>query len=191
FPDLPSVLADATQLRQVVMNLITNASEAIGELSGSVTLSTGVMDCDVAYLKGAVDYSNNAVGPGQYVYLEVSDTGCGMDAETVPRIFDPFFTTKFMGRGLGLAAVMGIVRGHKGAIRISSEPGKGTTFRVLFPASGAAVPAVQSEPAVVPGRSTGTVLVVDDEETIRKLAQRMLEYSGCSVLLAGGGREAI
>jgi len=125
-------MADATQVRQVVMNLITNASEAIAEISGVVTLTTGVMDCDDTYLRGAVGY-NDLHPAGQYVYLEVADTGCGMDPETLSRIFDPFFTTKFTGRGLGLRLSWGsyaVIRGFAGLF----GKGRGTTFKILLPA---------------------------------------------------------
>ena len=173
--DLPSVMADATQMRQVVMNLITNASEAIGEASGVVTLSTGAMDCDERYFAGVVGDSESHPA-GQYVYLEVADTGCGMDHETQRKIFDPFFTTKFTGRGLGLAAVLGIVRGHKGAVRVYSEKGKGTTFKILLPAHdrGAIAPAPGQE-GVTSWRGHGLVLLADDEDSIRTLGRRLLE----------------
>ena len=130
---VPAVVADVTQLRQVVMNLITNASDALGDAAGIVTLETGTVLADRAML--ASTYLNEPLPAGPYVYLEVTDTGCGMDPATSARIFEPFFTTKFTGRGLGLAAVLGIVRGHKGAISVQSIVGKGTTFRVLLPAS--------------------------------------------------------
>ncbi len=191
FADLPCVMADATQMRQVVMNLITNASEAIGAASGVVTLSTGVMDCDQAYLATVVDdHGTHPAGP--YVYLEVSDTGCGMDSETVARIFDPFFTTKFTGRGLGLAAVLGIVRGHKGALRVYSEKGRGTTFKILLPVH------EQTTPVAKPGqeeewswRGTGLILLADDEDSIRSMGRRLLERAGFEVVVAADGREAI
>jgi CheY-like chemotaxis protein len=191
FSNLPSVMADATQMRQVVMNLITNASEAIAEVSGVVTLSTGVMDCDDEYFKGVVGDSEFHPA-GQYVYLEVSDTGCGMDPETMSRIFDPFFTTKFTGRGLGLAAVLGIVRGHKGALRVYSEKGRGTTFKILLPAHHQPAPAVDSpnNDARV-WRGKGLVLLVDDEESIRSMGRRMLERAGFKVIVAADGREAL
>jgi PAS domain S-box-containing protein len=191
FPELPSVMADVTQLRQVVMNLITNASEAIAEVSGVVTLSTGVMDCDDEYLKGAVEDSE--VHPaGQYVYVEVSDTGCGMDTETLNRIFDPFYTTKFTGRGLGLAAVLGIVRGHKGVVRVYSEKGRGTTFKILLPAHYQPAPtaALSSEPSKV-WQGHGLVLLADDEESIRSMGRRLLEKAGFEVVVAADGREAV
>jgi len=187
--DLPVIQADAAQMGQVVMNLVINASEALGEQDGVIAVSTNALPCNAKDLVG--------MGPGQdlpeglYVCLEVGDTGCGMDQQTLAKIFDPFFTTKFTGRGLGLAAVHGIIRGHKGAIQVSSEPGKGTTFRVLLPASGPANPAVPSEPAAISARGSGTVLVVDDEEVVRTLAERMIEQAGFSVLAASGGREAI
>jgi CheY-like chemotaxis protein len=189
--DLPSVMADATQMSQVVMNLITNASEAIAEASGVVTLTTGVMDCDDAYLKSAVGDGGKHPA-GQYVYLEVSDTGCGMDPETMSRIFDPFFTTKFTGRGLGLAAVMGIVRGHKGALRVYSEKGQGTTFKILLPAHRRAPQEVGIEgspPRTWTGH--GLVLLVDDEESIRSMGRRILERGGFEVVTAADGSEAV
>ena len=130
--DLPPVEADPSQIRQIVMNLITNASEAIGDRSGVITVSVGATRCRRE--APARDRTDDDIAPGLYVHLEVTDTGSGMDAETRARIFEPFFTTKFTGRGLGLAAVLGIVRAYKGALTVYSEPGKGTTFKVLFPA---------------------------------------------------------
>lgn len=191
FQDLPSIMADATQLRQIVMNLITNASEAIADVSGVVTLTTGVMDCDEAYLKGVVGDSEPHIA-GQYVFLEVSDTDCGMDSETLNRIFDPFFSTKFTGRGLGLAAVLGIVRGHKGALRVYSEKGHGTTFKILFPAYHQVAPSLEIEAALPDAwRGRGLVLLADDEESIRSMARHLLERAGFDVLVASDGREAV
>ncbi|MBE0611604.1 MAG: PAS domain S-box protein, partial [Dehalococcoidia bacterium] len=143
-PNLPPIEADATQVRQVIMNLITNASDAIGERSGVISISTGMQYADRAYL--AESYLDADLPEGDYVYIEVADTGEGMADETRVRIFDPFFTTKFTGRGLGLAAVLGIVRGHRAAIKLYSESGRGTTFKVLFPAAAAtaALPAPQA-----------------------------------------------
>jgi PAS domain S-box-containing protein len=131
---LPTVEADATQMRQIVMNLVINASEAIGDKSGVIAITTGCVECDKSYLKDARLDEN--ITEGLYVYLEIADSGCGMDRDTLAKLFDPFFTTKFTGRGLGMAAVLGIVRSHKGAIKVYSEPEKGTTFKILLPASG-------------------------------------------------------
>jgi len=131
--DVPAVEADVAQLQQVVMNLVINASEAIGDSPGRITITTGCMECDREYLGSC--WLVEGVPEGRYVFVEVADTGCGMDAETVGRMFDPFFTTKFLGRGLGMAAVLGIVRGHRGAIRVQSAVGEGTSLRVLLPAS--------------------------------------------------------
>jgi PAS domain S-box-containing protein len=188
---IPPILADATQVRQVVMNLITNASEAIGNRSGMITLSSGAMDCDEKYLASVVGDSG-VHAPGQYVYLEVADTGIGMDRDTMERIFDPFFTTKFTGRGLGLAAVLGIVRGHKGALRVTTERGKGTRFRVLFPAHHDTTQH-NEEPPVRPEawKGRGLVLLVDDEETIRSMGRHLLERAGFEVMTACDGREAL
>jgi two-component system cell cycle sensor histidine kinase/response regulator CckA len=128
---LPPIEADAGQVRQVVMNLAINASEAIGDGSGQITIRTGVTECDHDQLNQF--YLDPKIEPGTYVFLDVTDDGCGMSKETIARIFEPFFTTKFTGRGLGLSALLGIVRGHRGAVRIYSEVGRGSTFRVLFP----------------------------------------------------------
>ncbi len=187
--NLPSVDADAAQLRQVVMNLIINASEAIGERSGVINLSTGAMDCDRAYLSEA--WLDEQLAEGMYVFIEVADTGSGMDALTRSRIFDPFFTTKFTGRGLGLAAVLGIVRGHRGAIKVYSEPGQGTTFKVLFPVGLGAD--ARNEPSQVRGlyAGKGTVLLVDDDESVRAVGRKMLERIGFLVITAADGAEAI
>ncbi len=187
---LPAVNGDVSQVRQIVMNLITNASDALGEQNGSITIRTGLIGVDPQYL--ADTYVNESLPEGPYVFVEVSDTGCGMDAATRARIFDPFFTTKFTGRGLGLAAVLGIVRGHHGAIKVYSEPGMGTTFKVLLPA---AVGAAQAVSAPAPARETwhsgGLVLVVDDEEGVRTVAQGVLERCGFNVIEASDGREGV
>jgi len=187
---LPAITADATQIRQIVLNLITNASEALGEEGGVVSVATGVMDCDRAYL--GCTYLDDDLPEGRYAYLEVADTGCGMDDGTLEKIFEPFFTTKFTGRGLGLAAVLGIVRGHQGAINVYSEPGQGTAFRVLFPAlDEPAASESQNDQDPKDIRGTGTVLLVDDEERVRRVGRRILERMGFTVLTARDGREAI
>ena len=189
-PELPAVEADAAQIQQIVLNLITNASEALGENGGTVSVRTGVIVCSSEYLAGA--WLSPALPAGRYVRLEVIDNGCGMTEETRRKIFDPFFTTKFTGRGLGLAAVLGIVRGHKGAIEVCSERGKGTTFQVLFPESAAPVPAPGIEGEGEDGwTGSGTVLLVDDEDAVRRVADHMLRRLGFSVLTAGDGREAV
>lgn len=131
-PELPPIQADREQIQQVIINLITNASEAMNGLPGTITLSTGVIDCDQVLLARSI--IDEIPPPGRFIYLEVTDTGCGMDEETKRRLLEPFFTTKFPGRGLGMSAVMGIVRMHRGAILLESAPGRGTTFRVLLPA---------------------------------------------------------
>ena len=188
--NLPAIEADATQLRQVIMNLVINASEAIGEQSGLITISTGAMECDRAYLSET--WIDEGLSEGLYVFLEIADTGCGMERATVSKIFEPFFTTKFTGRGLGMAAVLGIVRGHKGAIKLYSECGKGTDFKILLPAAGRAFTRqTEAAPHTETWQTTGTVLLVDDEGTIRELGTEMLQELGFDVLTAGNGREAL
>ncbi len=187
---LPAVEGDPSELRQVVMNLITNAAEAIGDETGVITVRTGMLEADRQYL--ATTYLAEDVPAGTYVCLEVSDTGCGMDEQTKARIFDPFFTTKFTGRGLGLAAVLGIVRGHRGAIKIYSEPGRGTAFKVLLPCS--QQPAVDLETKDEPisdWDGSGAILVADDEEVVRAVSRKTLEGQGFTVLTAANGPEAL
>ncbi|MCX5757630.1 MAG: response regulator, partial [Candidatus Hydrogenedentes bacterium] len=187
---LPTIEADATQIRQVIMNLIINASEAMGDKDGMVSVTTGVMDCDQQYLQETRFHGEPRTG--RHVYLEVTDTGCGMDAVTMEKIFDPFFTTKFTGRGLGLAAVLGIVRGHRGGLKVYSEVGKGTSFKILFPAvSGQAEAPCAESAADGLWRGHGTVLLVDDEAITRTVASRMLECLGFAVLIANDGRQGL
>ncbi|MET0792713.1 MAG: response regulator, partial [Polyangiaceae bacterium] len=182
--DLPAVSADIAQVQQIVMNLVINGAEAIGDQRGTVLVTTGMQVIDEFYVQSL--FSREGVETGTYVYLEVHDTGCGMDEATKPRIFDPFFSTKFTGRGLGLAAVLGIVRGHKGAIKVYSSPGKGTTFKVFFPASGASPTRPAHEDTSF--RGEGLALVIDDDQGVREAASRLLQFFGFSVLQAVDGR---
>ena len=186
--DLPGVEADRGQLQQVFMNLAINAAEAIGS-EGLITVGTGVQDVDEPYLRLHPELA--ALASGRYVCLDVRDTGCGMDEATKAKIFDPFFSTKFTGRGLGLAAVSGILRGHKSGITVSSAPGKGSCFTVLFPAITRATGKGQVVGREASLQGTGTVLVVDDEQVVRELARRALERHGYTVLMADGGASAI
>ena len=188
--DLPTVEADVNQIRQVVMNLITNASEAIGKKKGTISISTGTMNATRDYL--ALSYLDDGLPPGRYVYLEVTDSGCGMNEKTQSRMFDPFYTTKFTGRGLGLAAVIGIVRGHRGAIHTNSRPDRGTSIRILLPCSGKAPQQLTAtESAEQYWQGVGTILVVDDVETVRNIATRMLQHHGFTVMTAADGYEAL
>ena len=187
---LPAIEADATQLRQLLMNLVVNAGEAVGDAAGSIAVRVGVRECDRAYLAGGVLGSEIPEGP--HVSREVADTGCGMSGETQEQMFEPFFTTKFTGRGLGLAAVLGIVRGHHGTILVTSEPGRGTRIEVLFPPTTQPAMAPQvPAPAPPAWRGEGTILVVDDEASIRAGASQVLEHEGFTVLMAADGHEAV
>ncbi|MGB8167416.1 MAG: PAS domain S-box protein [Chthoniobacteraceae bacterium] len=185
---LPVVLGDATQLRQVIMNLVINASEAVGEKSGFIGITSGMTRADRAYLAGS--HFAPDLPEGDYVFIEVADNGGGMSPELQARIFDPFFTTKFTGRGLGLAAVLGIVRGHRGALKVFSEEGWGTTFKILLPCAEGVAEATETEATSTAGwRGQGHVLVVDDEETVRVTTARMIEACGFTTRLAADGRE--
>jgi two-component system cell cycle sensor histidine kinase/response regulator CckA len=188
--DVPLIEADAGQIQQVIMNLVINGSEAVGPTeNGTVLVTTGVQMVDEHYLLSTVGESAG-LKPGMFVSLEVHDTGCGMDQLTMSRIFDPFFTTKFMGRGLGLAAVQGIVRGHSGTIKVYSRPGNGTTFKVLFPATeGLAQP---KAPLIAPALARDQlILVIDDEDIVRRTAKSMLERNGYTVVVAENGEEGV
>jgi len=188
--NLPAVEADSAQIQQVIMNLVMNASDAIGEKSGVISITTGLMKVDSAYL--ASSSINDVLPEGSYVYLEISDTGCGMEASVQERIFEPFFTTKFTGHGLGMSAVLGIVRGHQGTINVSSQLNSGSTFKVLLPICA-------QLPETLPPNSessqkeqvSGTILIVDDEESIREIAVVILEEMGYSTLTAVDGEHAV
>jgi PAS domain S-box-containing protein len=186
-PDLPLIDGDATQLRQVIMNLITNASDALGDRTGRITITLG------ALRTGQQTPCLAGIPPeGESVFLEVTDTGTGMEPDTLQRIFDPFFTTKFTGRGLGLAAVLGIMRGHHGAIQVTSQPDRGTTFRLFFPRSDTLVdPQLWVDRPAQAYQSQGVILVVDDEEAVRSVASATLERCGFTVQTAANGRDGL
>ncbi len=186
---LPGIDADPGQLQQIVMNLVINGAEAIAPEGGIVLVRTGVQEVDGQYIE-TMSSAGELLRPGQYVMLEVHDTGSGMSDETLSKIFDPFYTTKFAGRGLGLSAVLGIVRAHKGALKVYSKPGSGTTFKVLFPASASTV-GLQLPPVARDATGSGTVLVVDDEETVRQAARHTLERYGYKTLTAEDGADAV
>ena len=194
---LPPIEGEPNQIQRLINNLVVNASEAIGANAGSVTLRTGVMDCDEAYLSQS--RLEKKPESGRFVFLEVADTGCGMDAETQHKLFDPFFTTKFWGRGLGMAEVMGIIKGHHGAIIVDSEIGKGTTVRVLFPLSeklqdsSVQVKGVIETKPSVPASPTGrkSILVVEDEEMVRGLVTSRLKVLGYLTITASDGEEGV
>ena len=197
--NLPAIKGDAAQLRQIVVSLITNAAEAMRDKDGAIRVATGLMHGDRAFLDDVLDTvrasQEEPLPVGAYVFLEVVDNGCGMDPEVQKKMFDPFFTTKFTGRGLGLAAVLGMVRGHRGTIKVRSAPGQGCHVRILFPVapvSGEAEPAPSvSAPADAAARPRPTILLVDDEEAVRVVCRRLLEHLGCDVLLAADGPAAL
>ncbi len=188
---LAPVLGDAKQIQQVVINLVTNAGEAIGTRPGMVQLRTGVTCCDRAFLHETL--KSASLPPGDYLFIEVVDDGVGMDGKDIERICDPFFSTKFAGRGLGMAAVSGIVRGHCGAIQIESESGEGTALRVFLPVarSGEAVENQSMDEESTEDDEGGLILLADDETPVLNLARQMLEHLGHEVLAAQDGSEAM
>ncbi len=191
-PDLPVARADPRLVSQVFLNLLTNASEAVESRSGSagrIVVRVGSVEADRGRLSKLI--LGDELPEGRYVHFEVQDDGCGMDAETRARIFDPFYTTKFTGRGLGLAAVLGIVRKHRGAIEIESEPGRGTRVRVLWPEAGGAASHAPGGAGRATPRSGGTLLVADDDEGAREIMCETLSRAGFEVLQAGDGGEAV
>ncbi len=189
---LPRFSGDATQIRQVFMNIVLNAAEAIGDDAGLVTISTGARPYSEEDLRRML-LAPAEPTPGTYVFFHVADTGCGMDQATLERLFEPFFTTKFTGRGLGMSAVLGIMRGHKGGLSVQSTPGRGTSFTVLFPAAHPLDEAGMVRPVETRHgwKGTGCILVVDDEDLVRNSAKRMIETIGFTVLCARNGRHAM
>jgi PAS domain S-box-containing protein len=188
--DLPAIEADSTQVTQVILNLVINASDSLEGGDGRITVRTGVAQMDEVARSRV--FLGEQLADGPHVFVEVSDSGVGMDAETQSKIFDPFFTTKFVGRGLGLASVLGIVRGHGGAVSVASTPGTGTVVRVLFPASAGCVRPTAATAVPEPREpSGGTVLVVDDEPDVRDLTGELLRRLGFEVVMATSGDEAV
>ncbi|HJU83649.1 MAG TPA: PAS domain S-box protein [Holophagaceae bacterium] len=187
---LPAIEVDAAQIQQVVMNLVINAAEAMGGTEGTIRLSTGMERLDAEAIRGL---QGGEARPGEFVFLRVADTGCGMDEETLARIFEPFFSTKFTGRGLGLSALLGIVRGHGGGLRVRSSLGDGTVFTVYFPAAQGPIaePAPAPGPAVSEKAGSGLVLVVDDDDMVRAVARQSLEMYGYEVIEAADGAQAL
>ncbi len=187
---IPAVEADITQLRQVIMNLVINASESLEDREGVIRVSTGKRKCSADYLHHV--WNPDELPAGEYVYLEVADEGCGMEAAVVERIFDPFYSTKFTGRGLGLPAVLGIVRGHRGTIRVKSKKGRGSVFTVLLPALEKATgkPGETMEPSPE-WQARGRVLLVDDEEAVLEVTREMLQRLGLEVITARDGLQAL
>jgi PAS domain S-box-containing protein len=186
---LPTIQGDRSQMRQVIMNLLTNASESLGDQSGTITLRTYLRDFPTEELMSLEP--PRYLPSGSYVVLEVRDTGCGMSPEVIQRIFDPFFTTKFTGRGLGLSAVQGIVRSHRGTMNIESQLGKGSTFRVFLPASFKACATEVSTVTPSAKAIRGRILVIDDEPAIRLFMERALKSAGFEVMTAADGLSGV
>ncbi len=186
----PRVEVDVTQMRQILINLVTNASESIGARGGTITVRTGSRRVGLAELASA--RLGHDLGEGEHAYLEVADDGRGIEPGALERLFEPHYTTKVQGRGLGLAAVLGIVRAHRGAVGVASAPGRGATFTVLLPLSPRA-PEPGGPPPAIPGsatwRGSGTVLVLDDDEVVRRAARRILERVGFAVRAASSAAE--
>ncbi len=188
---LPCLNGDGAQMQQIVMNLVINAADAIAENNGVIRIQTGLMQVDAAYLSST--YLDVNLPEGSYIYLDVADTGCGMNKQTQASIFEPFFTTKPTGRGLGMSAVLGIIRSHRGAIKIDSIVGKGTTFRIVFPVQSSNP---SNDPSVIFSeaeklQSQGTILLADDDDDVRRTETKILESIGFQVLTAVDGNSAL
>jgi CheY-like chemotaxis protein len=188
--DLPLVDIDTAQIQQLIMNLVINGAEAIGDdRSGVVSVSTRLRNIDQAYISRN-HFALDPVPPGSYVVIQVRDDGCGMDDSVRAHIFDPFFTTKFTGRGLGLAAVQGIIHRNGGAIRVASRAGHGSRFEVLLPCTSEPAGRAAAQPASS-GQISGTCILVEDEEALRQAVSKMLRKRGFTVIEAGDGKAAV
>ncbi|NTV49091.1 MAG: response regulator [Geobacteraceae bacterium] len=189
--DIPFITGDASQIRQIVMNLIINAAEAIGEEQGEIHVSLSKREIKAG--KSESDHLGNFIPAGQYICLEVTDNGCGMDEETRFKIFEPFYTTKFTGRGLGMSAVLGIITAHKGALQLTSQPGQGTTFKVYLPVQTNDATRIESNQNATSAtwKGSGTLLLVEDEAIIRLIVKEQAEKLGLTVIEASNGKEAM
>ncbi|MDD2309017.1 MAG: PAS domain S-box protein [Desulfuromonadaceae bacterium] len=189
--DVPELTGDNVQIQQVVMNLILNAAEAIGDKSG--TIKVALKNTHIQTGQSDTDFMGNTIPTKKYACLEVSDTGCGIDKENERRVFEPFYTTKSAGRGLGMSAVLGIVKSHDGALRLTSGPGIGTTIQVYFPLpdKDCSIETIQASGFVPSAKARGTVLLVDDEVTMRVIGSALLNAMGFSTITASNGREAL
>lgn len=186
---LPLVEADAAQVRQMMIHLLSNAVDAIGNAPGTIGVGTGIVELEDGESE---DFLPESLSAGRYIYITLSDSGCGMDETTVQQIFDPFFSTKSSGQGLGLAAILGIMHGHRGALKVESRPGEGSTFQVFFPCSPSKTPVLGS--AIYDGTIApriATIMVVDDDDTVRKVTQKILVTAGYGVITARDGIEAV
>ncbi len=188
--DVPEIKGDTGQIQQIIMNLIINAADAIGEANGTirVVLTKAAFEADHT----AKDLFGTFIKPGSYACLEVTDTGCGMDEATMKRIFEPFFTTKFTGRGLGMSAILGIVKSHEGCLQLTSTPGIGSTFKVFF-----TIPKISDHAKTISvtepltEKTVGSILLVEDEEVIRIMGEELLKAMGFSAMTALNGSEAL
>jgi len=188
-PACPIIEADAAQIQQVVMNLVTNASEAIGDREGAISLGTRLEHLDEDTVRSA--FAGQELKPGLHAALEVADSGSGIPPEVLGKIFDPFFSTKQSGRGLGLSAMLGILRGHHAGIRITSQLGQGSTFTLFFPVALGAHSVEALEPTPTPSRFQGRVLLVDDEADVREATSALLEALGLTVVTAVDGQDGL
>lgn len=186
---LPLIEGEVGQLRSVILNLVINASDAIGNRSGVIRIKTGTIDLTESYIR--TTWFQEGLEQKNYVFLEVSDNGCGMSPEIISKIFDPFFTTKDFGRGLGLATIMGILRAHNGTIKVYSEVGKGSTFKLLFPSINNTIQQKHEIEETTSWQGKGLILLADDEPVVLQVTQKMLEKLGLEVVVARDGREAL
>ncbi|NTV49791.1 MAG: transporter substrate-binding domain-containing protein [Geobacteraceae bacterium] len=189
--DIPFIMGDASQIRQVVMNLVINAAEAIGDAEGAIDVR--LVKAELKAKHTEKDHLGLIIPPGRYILFEVTDNGCGMDEETSRKIFEPFYTTKFTGRGLGMSAVLGIIKAHNGAMQLESHPGQGTTFKVYLPVqfSKSESEEAQQKAASAPWHGSGTILLAEDEEQVKSIAIILLQELGFTVLDAENGKEAL